>query len=478
MRYSLLKSFDEIYVLNLHGNSLKKETAPEGGKDENVFDIRQGVAISFFVKEKDFKGDKKVYYADLYGLREDKYKHLLENDLKTINWQELKPHEEFFLFVPREEELLEKFNKYVKVNEIFPLNNVGIVTSRDDFVIDSDKSTLLNRIRLFKNSKLGDDELHKFFKINKKKGWSIRKAWDSLQNISDGELEKYILKVLYRPFDVQWVFYHDDFIERSRKDVMQHMLRENLGLITVRQVAERAFNHALVANTIIESRVTLSNKGIAYLFPLYLYKSTDKNHLFDESSGIQIEKLPNIKPEIFNKLKETYKADIISEEIFYYIYGILYSNIYREKYKEFLKMDFPRVPFTSDYGVFKGIGKFGEALTLLHLLKSPDLDSPISKYQGKGFNLIEKVIYREPERRIYINAENYFDNVDKEVFGYQIGGYQVLSKWLKDRKGRYLSLEEITTYSRIATAIKRTVEIQRQIDEIYPEVEKSLVEFN
>jgi predicted helicase len=233
-----------------------------------------------------------------------------------------------------------------------------------------------------------------------------------------------------------------------------------------------------VTKSVIDAHSITSAVSISSLFPLYLYKSTDKNHLFNEKAEPQIEKLPNIKPEIFNKLKETYKADIIPEEIFYYIYGILYSNIYREKYKEFLKMDFPRVPFTSDYGVFKGIGKLGESLVYLHLLKSPDLDSPISKYQGKGFNLIEKVIYREPERRIYINAENYFDNVDKEVFGYQIGGYQVLSKWLKDRKGRYLSLEEITTYSRIATAIKRTVEIQRQIDEIYPEVEKSSVEFD
>lgn len=476
MRYSLLKSFNEIYILNLHGNSLKKETAPDGGKDENVFDIRQGVAISFFVKKKDFKGGKKVYYTDLYGVRDDKYKHLLDNDLKTIKWQQLKPHEEFYLFVPRNEELLEDYENFVKITDIFPVNSVGIVTSRDNFVIDSDKNILLNRIRLFKNSKLGDDELHEYFQINKKKGWSIRKAWNSLQSISDSDLSKYILPVLYRPFDVQWIFYHDDFIERSRKEVMRHMMQENLGLITARQMDKSAIEPVFVTKSVIDAHSITSAVSISSLFPLY--KSADKNHLFDEKAETQIEKLPNIRPEIFNKLKETYKADIIPEEIFYYIYGVLYSNIYREKYKEFLKMDFPRVPFTSDYEVFKEVGELGESLVYLHLLKSPDLDSPISKYQGKGLNLVEKVIYGEPEKRIYINKDNYFDNIDKEVFEYQIGGYQVLSKWLKDRKGRYLSLEEITTYSRIATALRRTIETQQQIDEIYPEIEKLSVEFN
>lgn len=479
MRYSLLKSFDEIYILNLHGNSLKKETAPDGGKDENVFDIRQGVAISFFVKKKDFKGGKKVYYADLYGLRDDKYKHLLDDDLKTIKWQELKPHEEFFLFVPREEELLEKFNKYLKVTEIFPLNGVGMTTARDDFVIDSDKNILLNRIRLFKNSKLGDDELHEYFKINKKKGWSIRKAWNSLQSISDSELEKYVLKVLYRPFDVKWIFYHDSVVWRTVKRVMQHMMQENLGLLTCRQQSKVGFYHALVCENIVEScAVSNKTREIGYLFPLYLYKSVDKNHLFDENKETPSEKTPNISPELFEKFYQSYGKSPSPEEIFYYIYGVLYSNVYRAKYAEFLKMDFPRVPFTSDYEVFKEVSKLGESLVYLHPLKAPDLDSPISKYQGKGLNLVEKVIYGEPEKRIYINKDNYFDNIDKEVFEYQIGGYRVLSKWLKDRKGRYLSLEEITTYSRIATALRRTIETQQQIDEIYPEIEKSSVEFN
>lgn len=477
MRYSLLKSFDEIYILNLHGNSLKKETAPDGGKDENVFDIRQGVAISFFVKKKNFKGGKKVYYADLYGLRDDKYKHLLDNDLKTIKWQELKPHEEFYLFVPRNEDLLEDYENFVKITDIFPVNSVGIVTSRDNFVIGRDKKVLENRILNFKNSNLSDDDLHTFFQINKKKGWSIRKAWNSLQSISDSDLSKYILPVLYRPFDVQWIFYHDDFIERSRKEVMRHMMQENLGLLIKRQNRRRPFSYAFISDLIVESCVFESAFANNTICPLYLYPSSDKNALFEEGTKPS-EKTLNISPELFEKFYQSYGKSPSPEEIFYYIYAVLYSNVYRAKYAEFLKMDFPRVPFTSDYEGFKEVSKLGESLVCLHLLKSPDLDSPISKYQGKGLNLVEKVIYGEPEKRIYINKDNYFDNIDKEVFEYQIGGYRVLSKWLKDRKGRYLSLEEITTYSRIVAALRRTIETQQQIDEIYPEIEKSSVEFN
>ncbi len=474
MRYSLLKSFDEIYVLNLHGNSLKKEKCPDGGKDENVFDIRQGVAISFFVKRKAYKGKKKVFYADLFGLRGDKYKYLLENTIKTTKWNKISPHKEFYFFVARNEEGLEEYKKFYKVPDIFPVNSVGIVTSRDKFVIDFDKRALLNRIRVFKNSKYSDDELHKVFNINKKKGWSIRKEWDTLQGIPDSELEKYILPVLYRPFDKRWIFYHDNFIERSRREVMQHMLKENLALLIKRQNRRIPFSYSFVSNKIVESCVFESAFANNTVCPLYLYSSSDKNHLFVNTEE-QSKKVPNLNPELARKLNEAYKTAVTPEEIFYYIYAVLYSNIYREKYAEFLKIDFPRIPFTADYAIFKEMAQYGKELVSLHLLKSDKLNNPTAKFQGKGSGFVEKVKYDESKNRVYINKDDYFENVPKEVWEYQIGGYQVCDKWLKSRKGRNLSLQEIEQYCKLTAAIKETILFQRQIDIIYPQLEKAII---
>lgn len=223
MRQSLMKTFNEIYILDLHGNSLKKERCPDGSKDENVFDIQQGVAIALFIKKKD-KKDCKVYHSEIWGLREHKYEWLLRNDFKTTLWKEVFPKSEFYLFIPREERLSGFYEKFLKITEIFAIYGVGMTTARDDFVIDINKNNLLNRIRLFKNSKFSDDELHNFFNIRKKKGWSIRKAWNMLQSIPDYELNDYIKPVLYRPFDMRWIFYHDSVVWRTVKRVMLHMI--------------------------------------------------------------------------------------------------------------------------------------------------------------------------------------------------------------------------------------------------------------
>lgn len=477
MRQSLMNTFNEIYIFDLHGNSLKKEQAPDGGKDENVFDIQQGVSIALFVKKKK-ENHSKIFYSEVWGLREQKYDYLLTHTFQSTVWQELKLTSPYYFFVPRKEEGKEIYEKGMKVNEIFEISSVGIITARDEFVIDDDKNVLLNKIRMFRGSKYSDEELHEFFKINKKKGWSIRKAWNSLQMLKDNELEDYIKTILYRPFDKQHIFFHGKFVERSRKEVMSHMLAgENLGLITVRQVAEGIFNHAFVSNTIVESRITLSNKGIGYLFPLYLYSSKSKpskNEMFSTGETSKISRIPNIKKEIFEMLTNYYGQTPTPEEIFYYIYAVLYSNIYRTKYAEFLKIDFPRIPFTKDYETFSKLSILGEELVNLHLLKSQKLSTPIAKYSGTGEDTVEKVKYIESEHRVYINLNKYFENIAPEVFAYQIGGYQVLNKWLKDRTGRILTLFEIEQYCKIVTALFETIELQKQIDEVYKKVEDIL----
>jgi len=468
-----MKTFDEIYILDLHGNSLKRETTPEGGKDENVFDIRQGVAIALFVRNKEQK-DSKIYHADLYGLRQEKYDWLDKNEFLKENYLSVKPQTPYYFLKKHDTETIKKYLDWKKINEIFPLNGVGMTTARDNFVIDFDRFKLENRIRLFKNSKFDDEDLHNFFQINKKKGWNIRKAWEMLQSISDTELKKYILTIAYRPFCYRYIFWHDSVVWRTVRRVMYHMLKRNIGIMICRQISSNNWTHSLISENLVDnSLISNRTKERTYIFPLYLYPDEKNKNLFNHT---QNEKEPNISPFVFEKLSKSYDRKPTPEEILYYIYGVFYSNIYRETYAEFLKIDFPRVPFTSDCSLFIEMGKLGKELTALHLLKSTELDSPIAKYQGSGDNdRIEKVIYKEDENRLYINKEKYFEGATSEVWNYHIGGYQVLRKYLKDRKDRMM--DDAPRYCRIVTALYKTIEIQKQIDNIYPKIEKNLVSF-
>ncbi|MFQ5851957.1 MAG: type ISP restriction/modification enzyme [Candidatus Binatia bacterium] len=473
MRQSLMQSFEQIYVLDLHGSSLKKERCPDGSEDKNVFDIRQGVAISLFIKKPGLK--RKVCHAELWGLRDEKYASLEINDIATSEWTVIHPKSPFYLFVPRDEALLDRYQRYSKVTEIFPLNGVGMTTARDNFVIDFDKATLLNRIRLFKKSKYEDENLHQFFSIPKKKGWSIRKAWNMLQEFSDGQLANCIFPVLYRPFDVRWIFYHDSVVWRTVKRIMGHMLRgENLGLIIPKRVElAGGWQHALAINLLVE-HVAVSLKTIDYLFPLYLYPDSDKKDLLSPLGG-PVKRRPNLDPSLLQGLKEAHGRMPTPEEVFHYIYAVLYSPTYRTKYAEFLKTDFPRVPFTQDRELFARMAHLGKSLVDLHLLRSPELDPPITRFQGSGDNKVEKQRYSEQEKRAYINKAQYFEGVEPEVWEYQIGGYQVLDKWLKDRKGRALSLEDVRHYCRVVTALSKTIDLQVEIDVAYQQVEGKIL---
>ncbi|MBI4712641.1 MAG: N-6 DNA methylase [Planctomycetes bacterium] len=312
MRQSLMNTFDEIYLLDLHGNAKKKEKCPDGSKDENVFDIQQGVAIALFIKYKDPKLQTAVYHSDRWGLREDKYKWLSKNDIKTTKWLELIPTSDGYFFIPRDERLLNRYERYLKVTDIFPLNNVGIVTSRDEFVIDFDKGKLLNRIRLFKHNKGSDKELYQ--QTQTKEGWSIREAHQSLQNLSDSDLEKYILPILYRPFDQRYIFYHDEFIERSRKEVMQHMMKGNIGLITSRIIKGEKYQHTFVSQIITDGSLLAANTASSsYLFPLYLYTASDDSQtrrsgkqvlmLFEKREKYEV-KQDNLSPSLVKELTE------------------------------------------------------------------------------------------------------------------------------------------------------------------------------
>lgn len=460
MRQSLMNSFNETYLLDLHGNSLKRERCPDGSKDENVFDIRQGVAISLFIKKKGL--ERKVFHSECWGLREDKYNWLSENDIETTNWQEIKPKPEFYLFIPREEALLEAYNKYLKITDIFPVNSVGIVTSRDNFVIDCDRDALKRRVEIFRDKNLPDEIIKQTFGLRDKSNWKLKDARERVTK--DGEWENSVIQMLYRPFDVRWIFYHDEVIERPRKEVMHHMMHENLGLIINRQIRMDKIQHFLATNLPADLHILETANASAYLCPLYLYP--DKEDMFSQESQ---ERKPNLNPKLIKSLAEVYRKEPTPEEIFYYIYAVLYSNIYRNKYAEFLKIDFPRVPFTRNYELFSTVGKYGSKLVDLHLMKSAELGNPIVRFQGGGDYGVRKVRYEEKGKQVYINDSQYFEGIEREVWEYQIGGYQVLDKWPKDREK--LSLDDIKHYCQIATALEETVEIQRDIDNVYLDTE-------
>lgn len=410
----------------------------------------------------------KIYHAEIFGTREKKYNWLEKNDINSVNWKELKPQSEFYLFIKSDSSLLAKYNELPKVTEIFPVNSVGIVTSRDHFVIDDNKEKLIKRLQTFLDSTVPEEVIKSTYDLKDTKNWSISNARKQLRKDTNWKDE--ITKILYRPFDSKWIVYDDILIERSRKDVLKNMVAENIAITIGRQfsvIGSDNYDIVFVSDSIVD--FNLYRRGGELVFPLYLYPDTTKEDLFSGSASG--EKKPNIAPEIFEQLKTNFKIDITAEQIFYYIYAVLYSNTYRTKYAEFLKIDFPRIPFTKDYKLFIKLGELGKELADLHLLKSKKLDRPIAKFDVDGSNEVDKVNY-DNAGKVYINKEQYFEPVPDEVWNYHIGGYQVCHKWLKDRKGRKLTLEERETYCKIVTALYHTIELQKQIDELYEGVEK------
>jgi predicted helicase len=352
------------------------------------------------------------------------------------------------------------YQKYPKVTDIFKIYSVGIVTARDNLTIKWTSEEMWHTILTF--SKMESELARLAYNLDKDaRDWKVELAQKDLLN--SGMKREKIIPILYRPFDVRYTYYTGrsrGFNCMPRLEVMRHMLQENLGLITIRRSrSPEKWKYALATDKIITGATAITSLDINYLFPLYIY--TEKlSGTVEEHEGK--EKLSNINPEFMKALIENYKTTPAPEEIFYYIYSILYSNIYRMNYAEFLKTDFPRIPFTKNHTLFIELGKYGKRLADLHLLKSEELNTPFAKFQGTGNNRVEKVAFQLD--KVYVNSNQYFEGVEKNVWEYQIGGYQVLDKWLKDRKGRVLSLDDIKNYCKIVYALKRTIEVQEELD--------------
>jgi len=483
MRQSLMKTFNEMYFLDLHGNALKKETAPDGGKDENVFDIRQGVSIALFIKEKDKKGSK-IYHSDLFGLRSEKYKWLEKHVFKPRNYTSLKPENPWYFFIPRDTKGIAKYNSWPKLDEIFKENVSGIVTARDEFAIAFSEHELYVRMLLYRNEKMPDDFIRETFQLKDTRGWKLSLARKRF--INDKNWTTKIKEILYRPFDKRYVVYSNDIVDWPRQDFMPNMFENNIAIICPKQFKEQP--GALVTEKIIAHK-TVSAYDINYLFPLNTYSKQKLNGnkeiqlTLHESEIDYLKSKPNISKELFETLTLRYKEStnnksfkITYGQIFNYVYAILYSKKYRAKYLNEIKIDFPRIPFAEDAIIFMQLSRYGETLSELHLLKHSSLTRPVSKYQGKGDNdKIEKPTYAEEEKRVYINNEKYFDNISPDIWNYHIGGYQVMEKYLKDRKGR--DMDDASHYCKIATCIAKTIEVQEKIDGIFSNAEKNVIEF-
>ncbi|MDP2046366.1 MAG: type ISP restriction/modification enzyme, partial [Deltaproteobacteria bacterium] len=467
MRQQLMQSFSEIYLLNLHGNAKKKEVCPDGSKDENVFDIQQGVAIGLFVKTPGSPGPARVHYADLWGIREGKNQTLAQMEVGTTPWQELQPRTPFYLFVPQETELRAEYERGWKLTEIIPIHGVGMTTARDHMVIDFGEVPILERAQLFRDSEESDKELCQRLSIPMKKGWNISNARRVIKKEND--LRALIKPILYRPFDQRLIFYHDSLVWRTVKQIMRHMLAgENLGLISARSNKSQNPDHFFCSRFIMETKCGESTTQSA-LFPLYIYSKD----LF-----IKDQKTPNINPTFIKDLTDKLglafmpkgRGDLETtfgpEDVFSYAYAVFHSPTYRQRYAGFLKLDFPRLPLTGNKALFKALVGLGAEMVFLHLMESPRLESFITRFPVSGSQVVEGVRYEDSARRVYINSEQYFEGIPPEVWAFTIGGYQVCHKWLKDRKGRVLSAEDVAHYQKIVVALNETIRLMKEIDEV------------
>ncbi|MFO5474748.1 MAG: type ISP restriction/modification enzyme, partial [Dolichospermum sp.] len=486
MRQNLMQTFDEIYVLDLHGNSKKKEVCPDGSQDKNVFDIQQGVAISIFIKyEHSQEKLATVYHADLWGMREvyenkelvgGKYHWLAENDISSTEWRILKPEFEFYLFQPQNINLKSEYENFTKITDILLVNSLGVATARDNLTIQFNQDEIWETINKFID--LLPEDARSYFDLGKDvRDWSINLAQKDIKN--SGLSKSQVFPIMYRPFDQRFTYYTGNsrgFHCMPRSEVMNHIIKgKNLALATLRRPRNEIVDNFFVSDQITDKCI-ISSLDNASIFPLYLYP-TNTPTLFDSTpTNAPGERKPNLSPEFITQFSQKLDLEFISdgkgdktktfgpEDIFNYIYAIFHAPIYRQRYAEFLKIDFPRVPLTANAALFWELVIKGDKLVKYHLMK--ETGTEISTYPIPGSDLVEQVKYHENHQQIWINAEQYFDQVPQQIWNFYIGGYQVCQKWLKDRKGRQLNFDDISHYQNIISIISESFKIMENIDQI------------
>jgi len=473
MRKHLLETFDKIYILDLHGNAKKKEVCPDGSPDQNVFDIMQGVSINIFVKTSNKKKTElgEVYHYDLQGKRNHKYETLNNSTISEIKWSKLEFKKPYYFFVPKDFESEEKYKNGFKVDELFIEKVPGIETIRDAITIHFKQDTLKNVVNDFLT--LEENEIASKYNTKDARDWKISRAKEDVKlNIDNKNVWQ---NIYYRPFDTRKTFYsgkQNGFVCNGRYNVMKHLLADNLALIVPRQTTQD-YRHNFITNKIFEGNITASAKlfGTGNGFPLYIYPETNGQQTIEQTE----ERTPNLNAEIVNQIaeelgltftneKETTENTFSPIDILDYIYAVLHSPAYREKYKEFLKIDFPRVPYPKDKNTFWQLVKLGGEIRQIHLLESSTVEKYITQYPIDGDNVVIKPNYQNG--KVYINDTQYFDNVPETAWNFYIGGYQPAQKWLKDRKDRKLEFDDILHYQKIIVALTETDRLMKEIDKI------------
>ncbi len=473
LRRSLLECYDELYILNLHGNARKKEETPQGAKDENVFNIMQGVSINLFVKKVQATKPK-IYYYDVYGERAEKYAFLAQNDLNSIEWLELAPREPFYLLLPQETPLLEEYEQGFSVQEVFQVGGTGICSKRDHVVFHKDKESLLKLLKDF--STLEPSELRRKYDIEDTEGWKLGRAIENVKK-NQHELEKYIVLCQYRPFDYRWTYYTDKsygFLARPVYDVFKHMLpppptnpktpnqtRKNVALNTPRQLKnnDKSWTQCFISSNINDQGLSSGGNGAGVNYPLYQFR--DPNYT------------ENFTPEFRSFIDKHYSHHFEPLEVLGYIYVLLYSPNYRKRYEDFLKADYPKILFTNDKDLFRALSLLGIELIGLHVLNKESLNHSFEKLKDPTIGeshykeahdrnpiISKKPSHKKPEQRLYINHSAYFRGVSEEIYHYMIGGYGVLDKYLKSHKNESCDFDHV---SNIIKVIARTIEIQKTL---------------
>ena len=472
MRKNLLETFDKIYILDLHGNSKKKETSPDGSKDENVFDIMQGVSINIFIKKKEVSSKKlaDVYHADLFGKRKEKYDFLNDNTLDSIKWKNLEYKKPYYFFVYKDFSKEKEYNSGYSVSELFNLNGTGVKFRKDNLLVKNNfsKSDVVTMINDMKN--LEKIEILKKYNLKETNDWSVEEQKQYFIEFN----EKDIRKVLYRPFDYKFTYYPMDKISKmiprgdSRRNLMKHFFQDNLGLVTLRLNGEKNEFVSLITNTICEKGSL--PRGNYHVFPLYIY--SDENTLDQTRS-------PNLDTKIVKKIAKSLGMQFTDEveegkdifapiDLLDYIYAVLHSPNYRDKYKEFLKIDFPRVPYPKAENFWQLVA-LGKELRELHLLESTLLSQRVIEVNDGNNEITRKIVKKDVEIeedkvKIWLNDEQYISNIPLKAWEFYIGGYQPAQKWLKDRSGRTLSHNDFKHYNKMIVSMVETDRVMKEID--------------
>ncbi len=475
MRWNLLNEFDKIYTIDLHGNSRKKETAPDGSSDQNVFDIMQGVSINLFVKTGKKKASElsQVYHFDLYGKRDSKYEFLLKNSIKKIPFNLLENIAPNYLMVQKNYTIEKSYRAYFGINDLFSYSNSGIQTEFDELSIhnqiDDTKQTLQDLIDLDVSEFANRYNFQE--KINKVENAKL----DIINNRS------FILEIDYKVFNKRYCIYtgkSNGLMGRARYDLFKHIInKSNFELCLLRSLTDTVnFSSVFISKSLVDKNLYGFQTSI---FPLYLYNETSSQITFEEKPN----RVPNLNMEIVSKIEQQLKLAFVPEEnlvvdlaegyngtfapidLLDYIYAVLHSPKYRETYKEFLKIDFPRVPFPTDQKQFWDLVAVGKQIREIHLLESDKVNDFISTYPEDGTNLVEKPNYKDGN--VHINNAQYFANIPEVAWNFYIGGYQPAQKWLKDRKNMELSYEDIIHYNKIIVALTETDRLMREVDEVF-----------